>query len=197
MASPISQRTGRRAMIATAALLAAAAITWAAFPLSEGRRGTSIALIAACWAGVLSIVSLALTDVRRSASALATPGQRAAQQLTAALSVARWADLTLVAVLVLEAVHPARAWHTAVLGLVLLCYLFATHLAETHAGLGVLRGQLPLLAAGVGLLALSVGAAALPGVSASTASLLAGAATVIAAVGIGVLVVPGTRTSSR
>jgi hypothetical protein len=197
VAGQISQKAGRRAMIATAAVLAAAAITWAAFPLSEGRRGTSIALIAACCAGVLSILSLAVTDVRRSASALATPGQRAAQRLTAALSVARWADLTLVAVLALEAVHPARPWHTAVLGLVVLSYLFATHLAETHAGLAVLRGQLPLLAAGLGLLALSVGAAALPGVSASTASLLAGAGTVIAAVCIGVLIVPGTRTSSR
>jgi hypothetical protein len=63
---------------------------------------------------------------------------------------------------VLEALHPARPWHTGVLGLALLAYLLAVHLAESGARPVVLWPQLPVIAAGLGLLALAVGAASLP-----------------------------------
>jgi len=96
-----------------------------------------------------------------------------------------------------QALHPARPWHTALLGLALLAFLFAVHLAETRAEPAVLRGQLPLIAAGVGLMALSIGAAALPGVAVTAVSLLAGGGTVLVAVVIGVLLRPGTRSDRR
>ncbi len=68
-----------------------------------------------------------------------------------------WAEIMSVAVLVLETLHKSRPWHTAVLAVALTGYLLAVHLAETDAGVSVLRAQLPLLGAGLGLTALAVG----------------------------------------
>jgi hypothetical protein len=100
----------------------------------------------------------------------------------------------IVAVLALEALHPARPWHTALLGAALLAYLFAVHLAETRARLSVLAPQLPVLAAGVGLLALAVGAAALPGLPHGTTSLVIRAVAVAAAVIVAAMAVPGSAS---
>jgi hypothetical protein len=95
-----------------------------------------------------------------------------------------------IAAAALEALHPAKAWHTGVLGVALLGYLFAVHLAETGAGPRVLRPQLGLLAAGVGLMALAVGAAALPTLPSGTASSVIRYAAIAAAVIAGALTFP-------
>jgi hypothetical protein len=91
----------------------------------------------------------------------------------------------IIAVLAVEALHRSRPWHTAVLGVVLLAYLLAVHLAETSAPVAALRPQLSLIAAGIGLTALSVGAAALSGTGlrsdAGWLAALAAVAAVIAA----------------
>jgi len=187
----------RQATIAAAGLLAAATISWAALPLMADHPAARIALIAAVCTAALSVARLALGDAQRSSSGLASTADRLLDRLLQFLTAAQWPELMLIAVLILEAMHPARPWHTALLGLALLAFLFAIHLAETRAEPTVLRGQLPLIAAGAGLMALSVGAAALPGLSASSVSLLAGAGTVIAAVVIGVLVRPGTPSERR
>jgi hypothetical protein len=197
VAGQLARPRVRQATIAVAGLLAAAAIAWAALPLMADRPAAPIALIAAICTAALSVGRLALGDTERGSSGLVTTMDRILDRLLQYLTAAQWPELTLVAVLILEALHPARPWHTALLGLALLAFLFAVHLAETRATPAVLRGQLPLIAAGVGLMALSVGAAALPGVSVTAVSLLAGAGTVIAAVIIGVLVRPGTRSERR
>ena len=73
----------------------------------------------------------------------------------------------------------------ALLGAALLGYLLATHLAESVAAAGVLRRQLPVLAAGLGLLVLATGAALLPsagsGLTADWLRVLAAAAAIMAA----------------
>jgi hypothetical protein len=193
MRGPVAPAALRLTTIAAAILLAAAAIGWAAFPLHGGRGGTRVALVAAIITAALSIARLATIDVPPlSAPGLATLSQRLLERLLEALESVPWAEGMVLAVLVLEALHAARAWHTALLGLALLGYLFAVHLAETHAGPAVLRGQLPLIAAGLGLMGLAVGAAALPGLPTGTASLLAGAGSVVAIVVIATLSMPGT-----
>jgi hypothetical protein len=101
-----------------------------------------------------------------------------------------WAEVMTVAVLVLEVQHPARAWHTGLLGVALLGYLLAVHLAETSARASVLRPQLPLLAAGLGLLGLSVGAAAVPVLPSGSTATAVRVIAVAAAIVAGVLVVP-------
>jgi hypothetical protein len=197
MAGQLASPRVRRTTIAAAGLLAAAAIAWAALPLLPGHPAAPIALAAAIGTAVLSVGRLALGDIERSTAGFRTTMDRILDRLLRYLTAAQWPELMLVAVLILEALHPARPWHTALLGLALLAFLFAVHLAETRAEPAVLRGQLPLIAAGVGLMALSVGAAALPGVAVTAVSLLAGAGTVLVAVVIGVLLRPGTRSARR
>jgi hypothetical protein len=103
-----------------------------------------------------------------------------------------WSEAMIIAVLILEALHHSRPWHTAVLGAALLAYLFGAHLAETAARPGVLRPQLPVIAAGLGLLALAVGAAALPPLHAGPASELLRVLATIAAILAGALALPTT-----
>lgn len=194
----LSTRATRRVMIAAAAALAAATVAWAAFPLTGGRAGTQPVLIVAVATAVLSVVRLAIADVPRVAVPfLASAGRQIADWTVDIMGAVPWAEGMLAAVLVLEALHPARPWHTGVLGLALLGFLFAVHLAETRAGPRALRSQLPLIAAGTGLLAIAVGAAALPGHPAGAAALLTGTVTAVAAVTVVALVMPGTGHGPR
>jgi hypothetical protein len=97
-----------------------------------------------------------------------------------------WAEGVILGALVLEVLHPARPWHTAVLGVALIAYLLATHLAESGGGpretAAVLRGQAPVLAAGLGLLVLAAGSAALPSAGTGMAGSGLRAAAAVAAV---------------
>jgi len=184
----------RRGTIGVTAVLAVAAIAWAAYPLSGGRAGTQAALIVAAIGAFFSVLRLVLAAAPRVAVPfLASAGRRMVDQLVEVVGFVPWAEGMLVAALALEALHRARPWHTAVLGLALFGYLLAVHLAETRARPRVLRGQLPLIAAGLGLLALAIGSAALPGhPPAGVAALLVTAVTVVAAVIVVALIMPGT-----
>lgn len=168
--------------IAVTGLLAAVVIVWAALPLSGIALGKAF-LVAAIGFGVLSIGQLMVGGIDPSEGFGSFP-ERLADLLLIALNGLPWAELMTIFVVVLEALHPARPWHTGLLGLALLGYLLAVHLAETRARPAVLRPQLGLLAAGVGLMALAVGAAALPalpaGPTASVIKVVAVAAAVVA-----------------
>jgi hypothetical protein len=154
--------------IAAASALALGVILWSAFPLSTGRAGTRPALAAAIVAGVMSIAQLAAAAIGTRDPDGFSALDQAAQSFTRLVKVLPWPELLIVAVLMLETLHTGRPWHTALLGVALTGYVLAVHLAETRAGAGVLRAQLPLLCAGVALTALSVGAAALPHFMAGT-----------------------------
>jgi hypothetical protein len=170
-------------------LLTAALISWAALP---GRPGTGprLALICAGVAGLACLAQLALTGIPLAVDPVSSLPERSVARLGFSIQAIPWAEVLIVAVLVLEVEHPARAWHTGLLGLALLCYLFAVHLTESAASARVLRPQLPLLAAGLALLALAVGAAAVPTVPSGPASAVVRVIAVAAAVVAGVLVVP-------
>ena len=101
-----------------------------------------------------------------------------------------WAEVLTVAVIVQEALHRPRPWHTAVLTVALVGYLTAMHLAETRSGAGALRAQVPVLAAGAALTALAVAAAALPGLPPGTAAGFLRITAVLAAVIVAALAVP-------
>jgi hypothetical protein len=117
----------------------------------------------------MSIAGLAAATIgNRQSDGFAVLDQ-AARWRTGLVKILPWAELLIVSVLVLEALHAFRPWHTAVLGVALTGYVLAVHLTETRAGARVLRAQLPLLGAGIGLTALSVGAAALPDFMAGSA----------------------------
>ena len=186
--------------IAAASALAVGVILWSAFPLSTGRAGTRLALAVAIVAGVMSIAQLAAEAIRNTDSDGFGAADQAARLLTRLVKVLPWAELLIVAVLVLEALHTGRPWHTAMLGVALIGYLLAMHLTETRAGASVLRAQLPLLCAGIVLTALSVGAAALPHFMAGTADSTIRIVVLVAAVvavGLALPVWLGRRGASR
>jgi hypothetical protein len=191
--SPTTERPARgssrvRALILIG-LLTAALISWAALP---GRPGTGprLALICAGVAGLAGLAQLALTGIPLTVDPVGSLPERSLARLGLSLQTVPWAEVMIVAVLVLEVQHPARAWHTGLLGVALLGYLFAVHLTETGAPARVLRPQLPLLAAGLALLALAVGAAAVPTLPSGSASAVVRVIAVAAALMGGVLVVP-------
>ena len=178
--------------------LALAVTAWSALPLHTGGAGTRITLIFTIAVTVLSIGRLAVVTVPRLADReLATVAERVAEALLDVLRASQWAEGVVVGALVLEALHPSRPWHTAILGLALLAYLLAVHLAETRSRPGVLRAQLPVLAAGCGLLAIAVGAAYLPALPSGASSALILAVAIIATAVIAAMSVPGTWRGGR
>jgi len=173
-------------LVLTAALLGAACLVWAATPPgSAGPAGPALVTLGACClAG--SAARLALAGVPRPDTAgYPGPLTRLAAWALDLLRRLPWAEAALLAVLALEALHPARPWHTALLGVALTGYLFAVHLAESSSGRGesaaLLRGQAPVLAAGLGLLVLAAGSALLPGAGTGPAGAGLRAAAAVAA----------------
>lgn len=149
--------------IAATAALSAGLIWWSAAPLGGGGRGTRIALVAAIIAAAGSIGQVALAAAGWRDDDSSQLAGRIAARLVGLVRTLPWCEVLTLAVLALEALHPSRPWHTAVLGAALLGYLLAAHLAETSASARVLRRQLPLAGLGLGLSALAVGFTALPG----------------------------------
>jgi hypothetical protein len=181
--------TGPPGTGAAAGLLAAACVAWSALPLHGTGAAGGVLLAAAIACAVPGTVRLLLGPESADPSAFLNPLARAARagaDLTRALP---WAEGMVVAVLVLEALHRSRPWHTGLLGAALVAYLFAVHLAESRARPAVLRPQAPLIAAGIGLLAIAAGAAYLPAATGSAADLMAVLAA-LAAIAVGALAFP-------
>jgi hypothetical protein len=179
-----------RAVVATA-LLAAVAIGWAAYPVDTGRPGTRLTVIVAVAAGVVTVAQVALATVpQMEAPAYGPFYLRWAEWLLGFIRGIPWPEVLVIALLVLEALHRPKPWHTGVLGVALLALLFAVHLAETGARPSVLRAQLPIIAAGIGLLALAVGAASVHEATTGTAFTAMRMLAIVAAVVAAALVVP-------
>jgi hypothetical protein len=169
------------------AAIACVVIAWAAVPAAGGRAGFKPVLIAAVVCALFTVLTLLVPApgvARREAWLTASFLNRAASSIR----TPPWPQGLVIAVLGLEALHPARPWHTAVLGAVLLGFLLTLHLAVASAGPSVFRPQLPLLAAGFGLAALSAGAAMVPALGAGSGLLAVIAA--IAAVVVAALALP-------
>jgi hypothetical protein len=188
---PRPARSGAwRAIVATA-LLATVATGWSAYPLDTGRAGTRLTMIVAVAAGVVTIAQVSMATVPRMETPWSGPFyQRCADWLLGFIRGIPWPEVLVIALLVLEALHRARPWHTGILGVALLAFLFAVHLAETRARPSVLRAQLPIIAAGIGLLALAVGAASVHEATTGTAFAAMRMLAIVAAVVAAALVVP-------
>jgi hypothetical protein len=184
--------------VAVVVLLTAAIVAWAAFPMSGASVSAWAAFYAAVVSAVLSVLRLLASgigtglaaDTSRAGGALkgslyTSVPERLWRTVRSALVTVPSPQLMIVAVLALEALHPRRPWHTAILGLVLLGYLITLHLAESAARLAVFRPQLPLIVAGICLAGISVAAAALPtggaGAGSGWLAVLAAAGAIVAA----------------
>jgi hypothetical protein len=176
---------------AAAGLLAAVCIAWSAGPVSGGGRGTRLALLAGAGCAVLATARLAAGDWAPSAGIYQNLATRTIRSMLDVLRLVPWAEGLIIAVLALEALHRARPWHTGLLAVALIAYLFAVHLAESGAPPGALRPQVPVLAAGLGLLVLGCGGALLPAAGLGPASGWLRVFAAVAAVIAGALALPG------
>lgn len=174
-------------LITAAGLLGAACVAWAAAPPgSAGAAGPVLTVLAACCVagGLGQLATVAL--VPPGPGAYPGPVARLGLRSLDWLRRLPWAEGVVLGALGLEAFHPARPWHTAMLGVALIAYLLATHLAESAVGPGeaggLLRGQAPVLAAGLGVLVLAAASALLPSAGTGLAGGWLRAAAAVAAV---------------
>ena len=188
----------------SALLLGVAAVGWAAAPLllppggatphtPRGLAGwPAFALIVAAGCAAAGALRLALQEVPEPEEAyFASAPERALRGALATVRLLSWEEIGCVAVLWLEVLHPARPWHTAVLGALLVAWLLAVHVAESGASAGgLLRRQAKTLTAGACLLALGATAAFLPGASSGAGAALHVLAA-IAVIAAAILVLPG------
>ena len=194
--------TGWRAAIVTAgaaSLLAAACVAWAAIPLRPG-RAAGTALVLAVALAALGILRLALAYVPapgESGDRYVSGPERIVARLLLLLRLMPEEEGAVLAILWLEVQHPARPWHTAVLGALLVAYLLTVHLDESGATPRTFRRQAPLLALGACLLAAGAGAAMIPAVSTGTGPDWLRVLASAAVVGAALLVVPVTRPGQR
>jgi hypothetical protein len=173
-----------------ALLLGVAAAGWAAAPPRAGWPAFALTVAAACVAA--GSLRLALQDVPEPEEAyfLSTP-ERAPRAALIIVRLLSWEEIGCVALLWLEVLHPARPWHTAVLGALLVAWLLTVHIAESGARPGgLLRRQAKILIVGACLLVLGAAAALLPGATSGAGAALHILAA-IAVIAAAVLVLPG------
>lgn len=185
----------RRAALAPVAaiLLGAASVVWCATPpVHKGGAGVALFLVIACAIG--SALRLAFYAVPLPEDNFLLPAAfRALFGFLRAIRTPPWEEGAVIAAAWLEVLHPARPWHTAVLGAVLTAYLLAVHLAESGATsrrTGMFRSQAPVLAIGACLLALGAGAGMLPVLAPGPGSALLRVVAAVAVIAAAGLVLP-------
>ena len=141
-------------MRGAAIALGGGSVAWTAAPVVHTGYA-DFALVAAICCASAAALRLLTTSVPVPEDGYLMPAPlRVLMWFLEALRNPPWEEGTLVFTLWLEAIHPARPWHTAVLGAALAGYLLAVHLAESGASPRVLGVQAPVLAAAVALIAL-------------------------------------------
>jgi MFS superfamily sulfate permease-like transporter len=149
--------------IGAVALLGAACTVWAAIPLhGTGAPGVVLLLVAAfCVAA--GLLRLGRKDTGQRERYL-LPGalMSLANSANDLLLRAGWETGAAVAVVVLEAVHPSRPWHTGFLAVLVTCYLLAVHQAESAIPTAVFRGQARVLLASLALVVVATAVAMVP-----------------------------------
>jgi hypothetical protein len=173
-----------------AGLLAAACVAWSASPLDGGGTGSPLALIVGIGCAALAVTRLAAAGRVPAAGVFETRVDRTWRLLLEVLQAGPWTGGLVIAALALEALHPSRPWHTGLLAVALIAFLFAVHLAESGARPAALRPLLPVLAAGLGLIVLCCGAALLPAAGTGAASGWLRVFAAVAAVVAGALALP-------
>jgi hypothetical protein len=173
------------------AAVEAVVIAWAAVPAGGARAGLKPALIAAIACAFFTAATLlSAPGVARIEPSYARPDAGFVGRTWSSILKLPWPQGLVVASLGLEALHSSRPWHSAVLGVLMLGFLLAVHLAEASARPAAFRPHLPLLAVGVALAALSAGAAMLPALGAASGSGLLAVIAAIAAVVAAALALP-------
>jgi hypothetical protein len=195
--APGGERAALRGLLAlarpraAALVLGVACVAWAAAPLpAAGWAVFALAVAAACVAA--GSLRLALLEVPEPQEAyfMSLP-ERTWYQFLAAIRTLAWEEIGCAAMLWLEVLHPARAWHTAILGTALVAWLLAVHIAESGTAAAVLlRRQVRVLVLGACLLALGAAASLLPAASSGASAIALQILAVIAVTAAAILVLP-------
>jgi hypothetical protein len=168
----------------SAVLLGVVCLVWAAVPVRWGGVAPWVLAVAVA-AIAFSVLRLLLGWLPRPENEFLVSGpMRAWLWFHDAMRVPPWEEIATGAIVWLEALHSSRPWHTAVLGFVLIAYLLAVHLAESHAPIATLRPWARVLSLGAGLLAVCAALGMLSPTAGSPGALLrvlAAVASVIAA----------------
>jgi hypothetical protein len=175
-----------------ASLLAVASVAWVAVPL-RGSGWLVVALLIAIVCAVMGSVRLAVLEVPEPDGTFYLGlAERTWHAFVRLARLPSWEEIGCAAVVWLEVLHPAHPWHTAVLGVLLIAWLLAVHVAESGVpAISLLRRQGRVLAAGLVLLGLAAGAAALPGASSGGGATALHILAAIAAVAAAIMVMPG------
>jgi hypothetical protein len=178
-------------LIAVVALLGTACLAWSAIPLTgTGAPGVLALLVAATcvYAGVLRLMRKG-TGGGEPAFVPST-WARLLDQANFVLVRTGWESGAAVAMVVLEALHRSRPWHTGLLAVAVLGYLLAVHRAESAFPLGTLRRQSRALVVSVALVAVTTGVAMVPSPGTGTLSGWLEIVAALAAVTAGGLALP-------
>lgn len=149
--------------ILVVALLGAACTVWSAVPLGGTGGWGVLLLVVASSCVVAGVFRLLLKDI-------APPRGRLPMGLwaglvdstNAVLQGAAWEIGAALAVVVLEAVHGSRPWHTGLLAVLVVCYLLAVHQAESPVPVNLFRHHAKLLVISLFLVAVATGMAMVP-----------------------------------
>jgi hypothetical protein len=172
-------------------VLGVACVVWAAVPLpAVGWASLALTVAAACVAAGSLRLALLEAPEPQEAYFLTLP-ERAWARFLFAIRAPAWEEIGCVAMLWLEVLHPSRAWHTAVLGLALVAWLLAVHIAESGAAAAaLLRRQARVLALGLCLLGLGAAASLLPIASSGPGAIALQVLAVITVTAAAILVLP-------
>lgn len=175
--------------VAIVALLGAACIAWAAAPL-EGSGAPGVVLLIVASVGVAAGLLRLLRKDTGHREKYVFPGPFTNLVLSAndALLRVEWETGAAVAIVVLEAMHPSRPWHTGILAVAVACYLLAVHQAESAIPATVFRGQSRLLLTSMALVVVATAVASVPASTAQSGWLEILAA--LAAMAAGALALP-------
>jgi hypothetical protein len=129
---------------------------------------------------------------RPRAPGLILPGaiERLEEGLAALIQGPPWEVVAAVALVVLEALHPGRAWHTGVLGLLVTGYLLLVSRAEAVVPRRALFSQARLAGLGLALLALLTATAMLPSGSGGRPAAWLEALGALAAIAVAAMALP-------
>lgn len=149
--------------ILAVALLGATCTVWAAVPLhGTGAPGVLLLLVAAICVAA-GLLRLARKDTGQQ-ERYVFPGALVALANSAndVLLRAGWETGAAVAVIVLEAMHPSRPWHSGLLAVLVTCYLLAVHQAESAIPAVVFKGQTRVLLTSLALVVVATAVAMVP-----------------------------------
>jgi hypothetical protein len=159
-------------MRAGAALLAVVCVVWASVPWRGSGIAPTIAIFAALAAALSALRLLVGWLPRPENEFLVSAPMRAWIWFHGVLRGLPWEEGVVVLVVWLEALHRSGPWHVAVLGLLLIAYLLAAHLAESGSPVRSLRPQGRVLLLGVLLLAAGAAVGIVPAATGPGGALL-------------------------